>query len=113
MKKIGILYGQEHSFPPAFVTRVNQKTGGHGIMAEPVSRLLAPVLGQDAAKRISVEAAKTARLQGIPYAEALEAHAEVGGRIEAEALRQATDPALYLGSSQVQVRRAAAWLQRE
>jgi 3-carboxy-cis,cis-muconate cycloisomerase len=93
--------------------RRNLAATGGGIMAEPVSRLLAPVLGQDAAKRISVEAAKTARLQGIPYAEALEAHAEVGGRIEAEALRQATDPALYLGSSQVQVRRAAAWLQRE
>jgi glutathione synthase/RimK-type ligase-like ATP-grasp enzyme len=28
MKKIGILFGQEHSFPPAFVDRVNQKTGG-------------------------------------------------------------------------------------
>ncbi len=26
MKKIGILFGQEHSFPPAFVERVNQKT---------------------------------------------------------------------------------------
>ncbi len=36
MKKIGILYGQEHSFPPAFVERVNQKTGGREIMAEPV-----------------------------------------------------------------------------
>ncbi len=28
MKKIGILFGQENSFPPAFVERVNQKTGG-------------------------------------------------------------------------------------
>jgi hypothetical protein len=36
MKKIGILYGQEQSFPPAFVERVNQKTGGREIMAEPV-----------------------------------------------------------------------------
>src|SRR5580765_4775844 len=36
MKKIGILFGQEHSFPPAFVGRVNQKTGGKGVMAEPV-----------------------------------------------------------------------------
>jgi len=34
MKKIGILFGQEHSFPPAFVERVNQKTGGHDIVAE-------------------------------------------------------------------------------
>ena len=36
MKKIGILFGQEHSFPPALVERINQKTGGQEIMAEPV-----------------------------------------------------------------------------
>src|SRR5256714_13835380 len=34
MKKIGILFGMEGSFPPAFVDRVNQKTGGKEIMAE-------------------------------------------------------------------------------
>src|SRR4030081_1270433 len=34
MKKIGILFGQEHSFPPALVERVNQKTGGKDIVAE-------------------------------------------------------------------------------
>ena len=34
MKKIGILFGQEDSFPPAFVERVNQKTGGQDIVAE-------------------------------------------------------------------------------
>ena len=34
MKKIGILFGQEQSFPPAFVDRVNQKTGGKDIVAE-------------------------------------------------------------------------------
>src|ERR1700726_3881733 len=34
MKKIGILFGQEHSFPPAFVERVNQKTGAKDIVAE-------------------------------------------------------------------------------
>src|SRR6187431_326673 len=34
MKKIGILFGQEQSFPPAFVDRVNQKTGGKDIAAE-------------------------------------------------------------------------------
>src|SRR5437870_12591750 len=34
MKKIGILFGQEHSVPPAFVARVNQKTGGKDIVAE-------------------------------------------------------------------------------
>ena len=34
MKKIGILFGQEGSFPPAFVDRVNTKTGGKDIQAE-------------------------------------------------------------------------------
>src|SRR5579885_236875 len=34
MKKIGILFGQEQSFPPAFVARVNEKTGGREITAE-------------------------------------------------------------------------------
>src|SRR5438046_6948868 len=34
MKKIGILFGQEHSFPPALVERVNQKTGSKDIVAE-------------------------------------------------------------------------------
>ena len=36
MKKIGILYGKERSFPEAFVERVNSK-GIEGIVAEPVS----------------------------------------------------------------------------
>ncbi|MFL6584266.1 MAG: RimK family alpha-L-glutamate ligase [Chthoniobacterales bacterium] len=36
MKKIGILFGMENSFPWAFIERVNQKTGGNDIMAEPV-----------------------------------------------------------------------------
>jgi len=36
MKKIGILFGQENSFPWAFIDRVNQKTGGEGIVAEAV-----------------------------------------------------------------------------
>jgi len=93
--------------------RRNLAATGGGIMAEPVSRLLAPTLGQEAAKRISAEAAETARLQGVAYADALQAHSELQGQVEAQALRQATDPALYLGSSQAQVRRAAAWLQRE
>src|SRR5881398_1152917 len=36
MKKIAILFGQENSFPWAFIDRVNQKTGGKEVMAEPV-----------------------------------------------------------------------------
>ena len=35
MKKIGILHGQERTFPQAFVERVNSKNN-EGIMAEPV-----------------------------------------------------------------------------
>ncbi len=35
MKKIGILYGQERSFPPAVIQRINDKNVD-GIMAEPV-----------------------------------------------------------------------------
>lgn len=35
MKKIGVLYGKERSFPMAFIERVNSK-GIEGIMAEPV-----------------------------------------------------------------------------
>ncbi|WP_111414982.1 class-II fumarase/aspartase family protein [Billgrantia lactosivorans] len=93
--------------------RRNLAATGGGIMAEPLSRQLAPVLGQDAAKRISAEAAETARRQGVPYAEALAAHAEIAqaqGQLDVESLRRATDPASYLGSSQAQVRRAMAWL---
>lgn len=37
MKKIGILHGKERTFPQAFVERVNQKTKGKEIIAEPVS----------------------------------------------------------------------------
>jgi len=36
MKKIGILFGQERTFPQAFIERVNQKNGG-GIKAEAVN----------------------------------------------------------------------------
>src|SRR6187431_1903033 len=35
MKKIGVLYGQERSFPTAFIEKVNSK-GIDGIRAEPV-----------------------------------------------------------------------------
>ena len=36
MKKIGVLFGQERSFPAAFVERINSK-GINGIVAEPVT----------------------------------------------------------------------------
>src|SRR5256884_10002579 len=34
MKKVELLSAQEHCSPPAFVERVNQKTGGRDIIAE-------------------------------------------------------------------------------
>ena len=36
MKKIGILFGQERTFPQAFINRVNEKNVD-GIVAEPVA----------------------------------------------------------------------------
>ncbi|WP_416138945.1 adenylosuccinate lyase family protein [Halomonas sp. HK25] len=90
--------------------RRNLAATGGGIMAEPVAKLLAPILGPDAAKRISAEAAETARRQGIPYAEVLIAHSEVQGQLDPEAVARVTDPSLYLGSSRAQVARAAEWL---
>lgn len=87
-------------------------TGG-GIMAEPVARLLTPHLGPDAAKALSAEAAEIARQQARPYAEVLtEALAKYpnAASVTPEALRDACDPALYLGSSAQQVARARAWL---
>ncbi|MEL7615102.1 adenylosuccinate lyase family protein [Vreelandella titanicae] len=85
-------------------------TGG-GIMAEPVARLLAPKLGVERAKAISAEAAETARRESRSYADVLADHPEVKGDFDVEALRNACDPALYLGSSAVQVMRAKKWLE--
>ncbi|MEQ5803166.1 adenylosuccinate lyase family protein [Halomonas sp. H10-9-1] len=90
--------------------RRNLAATGGGIMAEPVAKLLAPILGTDAAKRISAEAAETVRQRGGSYAAALEAHPEVQGRLNAESLAEATEPALYIGSSRAQVARAIQWL---
>ena len=94
---------------PANMWRNLAATGG-GIMAEPVARLLAPTLGTDKAKAVSAEAAETARLEARAYAEVLINHPNVQGVVEVGALRDACNPALYLGSSEKQVQRARAWL---
>ncbi len=44
MKKIGILFGQERSFPMAFIEKINSK-GIEGISAEPV-RIAKEVQGE-------------------------------------------------------------------
>lgn len=94
---------------PEAMQRNLAATGG-GIMAEPVAKLLSPTLGPDAAKRISAEAAETARLQGMVYAAALNTHPEVQGRLDPDQVARVTDPSLYLGGSRAQVARAAEWL---
>nr|WP_300309593.1 adenylosuccinate lyase family protein [Halomonas sp.] len=106
---VALLEGLEVN--PAAMQRNLAVTGG-GIMAEPVSRMLTPALGVDAAKRISAEAAESARLSGRGYAEVLEEHPEVQGKVDHQALLQATDPAGYVGSSREQVVRAVEWLMR-
>ncbi|MFG6668272.1 adenylosuccinate lyase family protein [Halomonas sp. HNIBRBA4712] len=94
---------------PEAMQRNLAATGG-GIMAEPVARLLAPVLGQDGAKRVAAEAAESARRTGQPYAEVLADDPEVAQGVSKDELRKACDPALYLGSSSAQVARAKKWL---
>ncbi|BBI65227.1 hypothetical protein HSBAA_65330 [Vreelandella sulfidaeris] len=95
---------------PANMWRNLAATGG-GIMAEPVARLLAPTLGADRAKAVSAEAAETARLQVRAYADVLADQPEIKGIVDADALRKACDPALYLGSSSAQVIRTKKWLE--
>lgn len=69
-----------------------------------------PTLGTDKAKAVSAEAAETARLEARAYSEVLINHPNVQGVVELGALRDACNPALYLGSSEKQVQRARAWL---
>ncbi|MCC5902170.1 MAG: adenylosuccinate lyase family protein [Halomonas sp.] len=91
-------------------------TGG-GIMAEPVARLLAPTLGVDRAKAVSAEAAETARRESRAYfdvlTEALADDPDAKGAVDTDELRNACDPALYLGSSAAQVTRAKKWLEAQ
>ncbi|MGM0856931.1 MAG: class-II fumarase/aspartase family protein [Pseudomonadota bacterium] len=95
---------------PATMRRNLAATGG-GIMAEPVAQLLTPSLGGDQAKAVSAEAAETARQEARPYADVLADHPDVKGSVDTDALRNACDPALYLGSSSAQVIRTQKWLE--
>ncbi|WP_249976224.1 class-II fumarase/aspartase family protein [Vreelandella olivaria] len=98
---------------PEQMQRNLSATGG-GIMAEPVARLLTPHLGTDKAKAVSAMAAEIARQESRPYsdvlAEVLAEDPDIKGCVDADALRQACDPALYLGSGYNQVVRAKNWL---
>jgi hypothetical protein len=53
MKKVGILFGQEETFPPAFVDRVNAKGGGD-VVAEPV-RIDKLIQGEDSGYAVIID----------------------------------------------------------
>ncbi|WP_043528354.1 class-II fumarase/aspartase family protein [Litchfieldella xinjiangensis] len=108
LEQLAVLFEGIEVHPEAM--RRNLAITGGAIMAEPVSRLLAPIMGQDAAKRVSAEAAEAARHTGRPYSDVLAEHADVKGRVSPDALAEAADPGLYIGSSRQQVTRAAQWL---
>lgn len=101
---------------PSNMWRNLAATGG-GIMAEPVARLLAPTLGVDRAKAVSADAAETSRRESRAYfdvlTEVLAKDPDAKGAVGADELRNACDPALYLGSSTAQVTRAKKWLEAQ
>lgn len=101
---------------PSNMWRNLAATGG-GIMAEPVARLLAPTLGVDRAKAVSADAAETSRRESRAYfdvlTEVLAKDPDAKGAVDADELRNACDPALYLGSSTAQVTRAKKWLETQ
>ncbi|GEN22875.1 3-carboxy-cis,cis-muconate cycloisomerase [Halomonas cupida] len=96
--------------------RANLAITGGAIMAEPVTRLLAPLLGMDVASSLAAEAAERARQEAEIYSRVLERllterYPDIAAGIALAQLEDASDPALYLGSSKHQIKRAAVWLE--
>ena len=73
MKKIGILYGKERSFPEAFVERINAK-GLHGISAEPV-RINKVAQDEDSGYAVIVDRIS----QDVPFYRAFLKNAAISG----------------------------------
>ena len=73
MKKIGILFGKERSFPMAFIERVNSK-GIEGIMAEPV-RIDKVMQGEDAGYAVIIDRIS----QDVPFYRAFLKNAALTG----------------------------------
>ncbi|ALM53912.1 class-II fumarase/aspartase family protein [Halomonas huangheensis] len=95
--------------------RANLAITGGAIMAEPVAGLLAPQLGVDKARMLASLASEQARQSSEAYSQVLERllaeqYPDVAGRVSLAELEKASDPALYLGSSEAQVKRAVEWL---
>lgn len=73
MKKIGILYGRERSFPEAFIARVNEKNV-EGIVAEPV-KIDKVVQGEDSGYSVIIDRIS----QDVPFYRAYLKNAALSG----------------------------------
>ena len=73
MKKIGILYGKERSFPEAFVERVNSRNVA-GVMAEPV-RIEKVMQGEDSGYAVIIDRIS----QDVPFYRAFLKNAAISG----------------------------------
>ena len=81
--------------------RQNLDVTGGLIVAEAVMMGLAPMLGRDAAHHVVKHACDRALSERIPLAAALALEPEVTARLDAAAIARMTDPATYLGSTQL------------
>jgi 3-carboxy-cis,cis-muconate cycloisomerase len=85
---------------PARMRRNLDATGGL-IVAEAVMMGLAPHLGREEAHHETAHACDVALAEGIPLAEALARAPAVSRHLDRAAIDRLTDPALYLGSTEV------------
>ena len=81
--------------------RQNLDVTGGLIVAEAVMMGLAPMLGRDAAHHVVKHACDRALSERIPLAAALALEPEVTARLDDAAIARMTDPATYLGSTQL------------
>ena len=90
--------------------RRNLDSTGGLIMAEQVMMGLAPKLGRGVAHDVVHHACDVALADGVPLAEALQSDPKVAARLSPEQLAALTDPAAYLGSTQLFIDRVLARL---
>jgi 3-carboxy-cis,cis-muconate cycloisomerase len=88
--------------------RRNLDATGGLIVAEAVMMGLAPMLGREPAHHAVKHACDAALAEGIPLADALAREPEVSARLDAKAIARLTDPAGYLGSTDLFIDRVLA-----
>jgi len=88
--------------------RRNLELSGGLILAEAVMMALAEHTGRQEAHHIVANAARAALAKGTPLIGELERDARVTQHLDAERLRQLTDPGNYLGSAPAMVDRLLA-----